>query len=132
MQEHGKVVQIFPVRTGVSRRSGESWSSVEFILEMDGSHTRRVKFLLWGTEQIAAARLQLGEYIDVFADVEAREYEGRWYNEIRVWDIKVNGYSRIRPNQVGSIEAAVKEAAQVAAQPQTPPPFPPAPNQPPY
>lgn len=93
MREHGKVVVVMEPRTGTNTNTGEVWKSQDFVLEIDGRHPRRVKFNLYGAEKVDKARLTLGSIIDVDAEVEAHEYQGKWYNEIRVWGISCNGVS---------------------------------------
>lgn len=96
MHEHGKVIALMPIREGFNQQTGEKWKSQDFVLEMDGRYTRRVKFNLFGADRVDKANLQVGSIIDVDAEVEAHEYNGQWYNEIRVWNISVGGRSLIR------------------------------------
>lgn len=93
MREHGKVVVVMEPRTGTNTNTGELWKSQDFVLEIDGRYPRRVKFNLYGADRVDKANLKLGSIIDVDAEVEAHEYQGKWYNEIRVWNISCNGYS---------------------------------------
>lgn len=98
MQEHGKVIAVLNPQTGTSPRTGQPWYSQSYVLEIDGRYTRRVAFSLWGLEPNERAALQVGQIIDVFAEVEAHEFQGRWYNEIRAYDIHKNGQSVLRPS----------------------------------
>ena len=96
MQEHGRIVCVMNPRQGVSQRSGQSWYSRDYVLLIDGRYERRVAFSIWGAEQNQRANLQLGEYVTIHAEVEAHEYEGNWYNEVRCYDVEKNGQSVIR------------------------------------
>lgn len=96
MQEHGKVIAVLNPQTGTSPRTGQPWYSQSYVIEIDGRYTRRVSFSLWGLEANQRAALQIGQIIDVLAEVEAHEFQGRWYNEIRAYDILKNGQSVLR------------------------------------
>lgn len=99
MEFHGKVVAILPVRSGVSQRTGEAWASQGFVLEADGQYTHRARFSLWGAERIQMANLQLGEFATAKFEIEAHENNGEWYNDLRCYDVVVNGISRLRNKQ---------------------------------
>lgn len=100
MQEHGKIIAVLAPQQGVSQRSGQPWYSQSYVLEIDGRYTRRVAFSLWGLEANQKANLQIGSIVDVFCDVEAHEFQGKWFNEVRCYDVMRNGQSMIRGNYV--------------------------------
>lgn len=96
MQEHGRVVFLYPVREGVSTRTGEVWKAQDFVIEIDGRYTRKVRLSMFGTERVAKANIQLGEYITALFEIEAHEHNGEFYNDLRVYDIQKNGMSVFR------------------------------------
>lgn len=100
MQEHGKIIAVLAPQQGVSQRSGQPWYSQSYVLEIDGRYTRRVAFSLWGLEANQKANLQIGSIVDVFCEVEAHEFQGKWFNEVRCYDVMRNGQSMIRGNYV--------------------------------
>lgn len=102
--EHGRVIQVMPVREGANQRTGELWKSQDFILEMDGRYSRKIKCNIFGASAVDKANLHIGEFVDIQAEVEAHEYKGFWHNEIRVFDVIKNGVSQLR-NVNSSIEA---------------------------
>lgn len=111
-------------RQGVSQRSGEMWESQSYVLEIDGRYTRRVLFEIFGSSAIARANLQVGDFVTMMGEVEAHEYQGRWYNQIRCYDIIKNGQSVLR--NVSPAQSAQYNAPQTA-QP-TPQNYAPAPQ----
>lgn len=96
MTEHGKVIFVSQVREGVSKTTGEVWQSQDFVIEVDGRYVRKVKLNLYGAEKIAKAMLAVGMIVDVEFEIEAHEYNGNWYNELRVWNVSIGGKSLIR------------------------------------
>ena len=91
MREIGKIIYVAAPKEGESKRTKGKWQSVDFVIETDERYPRKVKFTLFGAERIMKADLAVGKKIEVDAFVEAHEYQGNWYNEVRVWKIIVNG-----------------------------------------
>lgn len=91
MIEKGKVVWIDQTREGKNPRTGELWQSLDFVIETDERFPRKVKLNLYGAERIAKAMLEIGKVMEFEAWVEAHEYDGKWYNEVRVAKVLVNG-----------------------------------------
>lgn len=96
MQEHGRVILIMPKREGYSQRTGERWASQDFVIETEGRYPRKVRLSLFGVERVERARLENGEYITCHFEIEAREHEGQFYNDLRCFDIVKNGRSLLR------------------------------------
>ncbi|MBQ2043254.1 MAG: DUF3127 domain-containing protein, partial [Bacteroidaceae bacterium] len=42
------------------------------------------------SDRIAQCNIQLGEVLTVSFDIDAREYQGRWFNSIRAWKVDRN------------------------------------------
>ena len=47
-------------------------------------------FNVFGADRIAQFNIQLGETLTVSFDIDSREYNGRWYNDIRAWKVDRN------------------------------------------
>ncbi len=62
-------------------------------MEVPGKYPKKVCFNLWG-EKIDQFNVQLNDEVKVSLDVESREYNGRWYTEVRAWKVeKAGAYS---------------------------------------
>lgn len=99
MQEHGRVVLIMDTKQGTSSRTGEIWMSQDFVIETEGRYTRKVRLSLYGADRVKAANLQLNEYVTAQFEIEAHEYQGQYYNDLRCYDIIKNGQSVLRRPQ---------------------------------
>ena len=116
----GKVIAILPANSGVSARTGNPWMSQEYVIEVPGQYPRKMMFNIFGEDRIKQFNIQAGEEITVQFDIDAREFNGRWYNDIRAYNI-------IRGQVAGTIPAATPFApAQDAAPQAAAAPFPPA------
>lgn len=120
----GKIIAILQAQSGVSARTGNSWMSQEYVLEVPGQYPRKMVFRIFGEERIKNFNIQAGEELTVQFDIDAHEWQGRWFNEIRAFNI-------VRGQAGGSIPQATpfppaqqpvgQDGAGVAAAP-----FPPA------
>ncbi len=117
----GKVIAILEPRSGVSARTGNSWMSQEYVIEIPGQYPRKMVFNIFGEDRIKQANIQAGEEITVQFDIDAREYNGRWFNDIRAYNI-------IHGQIAQTVPAATSFAPQQNAATQGGPtsPFPPA------
>ncbi|MBR1933554.1 MAG: DUF3127 domain-containing protein [Prevotella sp.] len=111
----GKVIAIMEARGGVSARTGNSWMTQEYVIEMPGQYPRKMMFNIFGEDRIKQFNIQPGEEITVQFDIDAREYNGRWYNDIRAYNI-------IRGQVAQAVPAATpfppqQDAAAAPAQP---------------
>jgi len=85
MEFEGTVWSVLPVVKGTSAR-GE-WVKQEVVFEQPGEFNRKVCVSFWGDRAQEAGALQKGETVAVSANVESREYNGRWFTEVRAWRI---------------------------------------------
>lgn len=76
-------------REGVSQRNGWAWKIAEFLLEVPGQYPRHINFRVSDgqTGRIAHFDSLVGKTVTVSFDIDAREHEGRWYNEINAWGV---------------------------------------------
>lgn len=117
MEITGRIIEVLPERSGMSAR-GE-WKSQSFVIETHDQYPRKMVFDVFGAERLQRFNIKGNDEVKVFFDIEARQYQDRWFNNIRAYD-------------VCKLDAAAGEAAgqAAAAAPQTtqaaPAPFPPA------
>lgn len=89
MELQGKVIAVLEPRTGDSRRNpGEKWMSQEYVIETHDQYPRKMVFNVWGADRIQRFNVQLGQEVTVLFDIDAREWNGRWFNDIRAYDVR--------------------------------------------
>jgi hypothetical protein len=83
----GKIVQVLDLQTGTSPRG--DWKKQEFILETEEQYPRKICISLWGERVADIAGVQLNkEILTVSISLESREFNGRWYTDVRGWKIQ--------------------------------------------
>lgn len=110
MDLQGKIIAVLPERSGVSAR-GE-WKAGSFVLETHDQYPKKMVFDVFGAERLSQFAIKAGEELIVSFDIDAHEYQGRWFNSIRAWNVQ----------RVDA--AAAQAAAPVAVAPVAPAPAP--------
>ena len=82
MEFTGKIIAILQPRGGVSK-SGNEWKSQEYVIEDHGQYPRKMCFDVFGADKIEQFNIQMGEELTVSFDVDARQWQDRWFNSIR-------------------------------------------------
>ena len=86
MEIQGKVIAVLEARSGVSAR-GE-WKSQDYVIETHDAYPRKMVFGVFGADRISRFNIQLGQEVNVSFDINAHEYNGRWFNNIRAFDVR--------------------------------------------
>ena len=88
MELQGKVIAALPERSGVSAR-GEC-KSQEFVIEyQEGQYPRHLVFTVFGADRLQRFNIQIGQTVLVAFDVDAHEWNGRWFTDIRAFDVRL-------------------------------------------
>lgn len=100
MEITGKIIQVLEKRSGTSSRSGNAWASQDYVLEfVDGNSQfpRHMVFNVFGEDRISQMNIQVGQTLTVSFDVDAHEYQGRWFNNIRAWRVVTASENAVPP-----------------------------------
>ena len=85
MELQGKVIAETQERTGTSARG--DWKAKDFVIETHETYPKKMVFSVFGEDRIKQLNIQNGEDLTVQFDIDAREYNGRWYNDIRAYNV---------------------------------------------
>lgn len=111
MEITGKIIQVLEARGGTSARTGNPWKVQSYVLETEEQYPRRMMFEVFGEDQINQFNIQVGQVLTVSFNVDAREYQGRWYNQIRAWKVEAPGAAAAPAAQSGIAPAVVTAPA---------------------
>jgi len=95
----GTIVQILP-EVGGTGKTGNPWRKQEYILETKDQYPKKICFNAWG-DKIDQFALQAGDETTVSFDIESREYNGRWFTEVKAWSVRKGGAS-VQDNQTSN------------------------------
>ena len=92
MEVRGKIIVVQPIQTGEGKNG--TWKKQEYVIEYDrnAQYPRKMMFNLWG-DRIDQFNIQEGQDLKISFDIDCREYNGRWYNDIRAWRVEPDNRS---------------------------------------
>ncbi|MFH0894521.1 MAG: DUF3127 domain-containing protein [Bacteroidota bacterium] len=88
MQITAKLIQLLPLQTGTGK-NGE-WKKQDIIVETEGQFPKKICISIWG-DKADPTMLQIGNQLSIQFDVESREYNGRWYTDVKAWKVELAG-----------------------------------------
>ena len=112
MELQGKIIVVLPERSGVSQR-GNQWRSISYVLETQEQYPKKLAFDVTN-DKIDQLNIQLGEILTVQFDINAREYNGRWFNSVNAWNVIRQAQQATA--QGGGFSGNVQSGAQAAQQ----------------
>jgi hypothetical protein len=87
MELTGKIIAMQEAKSGTSSKTGNPWMMQEYVIEVPGQYSRRCAFTVFGEDRIKQLNIQMGEELTVQFDIDAREYNGKWYNDFRAYNV---------------------------------------------
>lgn len=112
MEIQGKIIVVLPERSGVSQR-GNQWRSISYVLETQEQYPKKLAFDVTN-DKIDQLNIQFGEILTVQFDINAREYNGRWFNSVNAWNVIRK--TQQAPAQGVDFSGNVQSGAQAAQQ----------------
>ncbi|MBU0487534.1 MAG: DUF3127 domain-containing protein [Bacteroidetes bacterium] len=83
-----KLTQVLPLQTGTGK-NGE-WKKQDIIVETDGQYPKKICISIWG-DKIDEKQLLVGNMLKIDFDVESREFNGKWYTDVKAWKVETLG-----------------------------------------
>lgn len=113
----GKIIAVLPTKSGISTTSGNEWSLQTAVLETQDQYPKKLAFDVFGADRITQFNLQVGDIATVFFDFDAHEYNGRWFNSVRAFNVEKSGQQVTQqPTPQPTANVANPQAPQQAPQ----------------
>jgi len=90
MEVSGKIIAVLPIATGQGKNG--TWRSQDYVLETADQYPKKVCFNLFG-DKIDQFPIAIDDQVNVSFDIDSKEYNGRWFTNIRAWKIEKNAVS---------------------------------------
>ncbi|MGE4567675.1 MAG: DUF3127 domain-containing protein [Bacteroidales bacterium] len=101
MEISGKLVTVFPQQQGQSSRG--NWVKQEFLIETAEQFPKKVLVSAWADKVQDLAGYAPGAMLTLDVNLESREYNGRWYTDVRVWRFRSQNAGGSRGRDGGEI-----------------------------
>lgn len=84
----GEITKISQLETGTSK-AGKEWKKLGFVLTTQGEYPKDVYFTVFGEEKTTnfTTYNRVGQVVEVFFNINAREYNDKWYTDLGAWKI---------------------------------------------
>ena len=86
MQLTAKLIQRLQIQTGTGKNG--VWNKQEIIVETDAQFPKKICISVWG-DKINESQLKIGNELKIDFDIESREFNGKWYTDLKAWKIEV-------------------------------------------
>lgn len=83
MEITGKVVRLGGLTEGTSARG--PWRKQDLIIETDEQYPKTVCLTCWTNQIEEIQKMVPGQLIKAQIDISSREFNGKWYTDVRVW-----------------------------------------------
>lgn len=86
----GKIIKIMEEVKGEGKNG--QWKKQEFIFETGGEYPKKICVANWN-DKVAPDMLKVGEELTVSVNIESREFNDRWYTDVKMWKAEKVGSS---------------------------------------
>ena len=112
MEISGKIFKVMPLESGEGKNG--TWKKQLLVIEIEnGKYSKKVATTLWN--DLTDNTFQEGAEISIEFDVESREYNGKWYTDVKAWKINKNssvqGTKQEAKEDTSSYQTNVKSAS---------------------
>ncbi len=85
LEFEGSLVKVLPEVTGQGKNG--VWVKQDFVLETEDQYPKKACFTAWGDKAADLKTFSLGEKMKISFSVESREYNERWYTDLKAYRI---------------------------------------------
>ncbi len=89
MEFKGVVFKVLDPQKGMGAK-GE-WVKQDIVFEMPQEFNRKIAVTFWGDKVAEVAQMRIGDSATVAVNVESREYNGKWYTDVKAWKVTCDG-----------------------------------------
>ncbi|MBC7425063.1 MAG: DUF3127 domain-containing protein [Bacteroidia bacterium] len=86
MEITGRIILTLPVVNGTSAKG--AWQKQDFVIETIETYPKKVCMNLWGDKIAELNNYKIGDTVKASLNIESKEYNGKWYTEIRAWKLE--------------------------------------------
>jgi Domain of unknown function (DUF3127) len=85
----GRLIQVLQEQTGEGKNG--KWAKCDFVIETQEKYPKKVCICAWNDLIHTIRGIQPETEISVSFDISSREYNGKWYTDVKAWKIASTG-----------------------------------------
>jgi hypothetical protein len=113
MELSGKIIAKLPPMSGEGKNG--PWKKQDFIIEMPGTYPKKVAIAVWNERTDDLNALPEGTEIRARVDIESREFNGKWYTDVKCW--KLEKLEAVSPTGQGSSNQNIHNSTPTTQEP---------------
>jgi len=82
----GRLIQVLTAQEGQSTRG--AWKKQDFVIETSEQYPKKVCISCWNEKTDELSKFQLNDNLKVSVNIESREYNSKWYTDVKAWRIE--------------------------------------------
>ena len=87
LEVNGKLIMLLPPQSGMGKNG--AWTKQEFVIETNEQYPKKICISAWGDKGTQVAQIPVGTSVKVSVNIESREFNSKWYTDVRMWAIQV-------------------------------------------
>ena len=116
----GVLIQKLPQETGQGKNG--PWVKQNFIIETQEQINRKICVSAWGDRVDAIQQFAIGTFLKIAINIESREFNGRWYTDVKAWKIEPAGTLQPEAPMQMPMPMPMPDPPVYTTMPDTPPP----------
>ena len=88
MEITGTLLHLLTPQTGTGKNG--QWKKQDFVIESGDMYPKKVCISTWG-DKIDLSKFTIGQSVKVNFDLESREYNGKWYTDVKAFGMQAAG-----------------------------------------
>jgi hypothetical protein len=88
MEFIGKTIAVLPIKEGNAKSTGNPWKVQSYVIESHDEYPKKMCFDVFGEDKINQFNIKTGDELKVSFDVDAHQWQDRWFNSIRAWKVE--------------------------------------------
>lgn len=111
----GIIIKKLPLQSGTGK-NGKEWMKKTFVLETMEQYPKHIAFDIFNNQDLIKDLNALPDNttITIQFDIDAHEYNGRWYNQIRCWKYESNS-GQSQPQQTAPVQPQQSRTAPASS-----------------
>ncbi len=85
----GKLITKLPQQSGQGKNG--TWTKQDFVIETQEQFPKKVCIAAWGEKAKELDNIAIGDTLKIGFNVESREFNGKWYTDVKAWKIEKQG-----------------------------------------
>jgi hypothetical protein len=101
MEITGTLMHVLTPQTGTGKNG--QWKKQDFVIETTDMYPKKICMSAWG-EKIDISKFSLGQSVKASFDIESREYNGKWYTDVKAFNLQLVNNNDQGPKEEGGLK----------------------------